>query len=411
MATKTKTLSERLDFDFRAAMRSRLVEREEEIEIFLLALVAKTHAFLYGEKGIAKSYLIETGMSLIDGLDQDVDYFHLLFSKFTTHEQVFGPLMLSMLKEDRLVHQPYGYLPMAKLVFGDEFWKANSAIQNDCLWATNERKWRNDGKVLDVNLWSMFIASNEVPREQELQAIYDRFPLRRTVLDIVEPGAFIDVMKLGPNKLTPLVQWHEIEQAHAEAEKVFVPGDVLEALSKIRMDLRDMGINPSTRRFKMGLDIVRAKAWLDGETEADIHHLRTLVNVLWEEPGQFNDVDKLLGNLANPIDKEIVDVLRDLGKVSSEVDELIRSSSDVDLKNRMGLQHFDTAEKAMKELTEIDKRLKGSKKRSAKLEDAKSQIERIGVRILTDLFMMPLDEVETSPLMEGFKNLKADDGE
>ena len=162
-ATKSRTLNQKIAIDFRKAMRSSLLERDDEIEIILLAMLARTHAFFLGEPGIAKSKLIETAISLIGPDLNAEDYFHILFMKSTTREDVFGPLDLQKLKEGHYHYMEPGYLPVAKIVFGDEFWKANGAIQNALLWATNERLYRNDGVVTTIPLHSMFIASNEMP--------------------------------------------------------------------------------------------------------------------------------------------------------------------------------------------------------------------------------------------------------
>lgn len=413
MATKDKVrpLYERFDFDFRNAMRSRLVERDEEIEIFILALLAKTHAFFGGEPGIAKSMLVETGMGLIDGLTDD-DYFHILMMKSTTREDVFGPLRLSLLAEDRYAYKSEGYLPTARFVFGDEFWKANAAIQNALLWATNERKYRNDGKVIEIPLWSMFIASNETPKDEALQAIYDRFPLRKWVEPIREPGNFVGMLKLGENTLEPVVSWEDIEQAHKEVMAVEVPGDVLEALSDIKDKLRELSILPSDRRFRTALNIVRAKAWLDGETEADVEHLRPLRHVLWVDPDHYKEVDKLLIGLANPIDLEIMEIEKDLGGVSAELDRVINDPQpgDVGMQERIGTQLFEKVEKAMAELTGISARLKGSKKRSAKMESAKEQVLVLLQRLLKRVFNMSDEDIEESELMQ-FAQVDDDDDE
>lgn len=392
--SNTPTLQDKF-YDLQKAMSSRLVERDDEIEIFVLALLARTHAFFLGEPGIAKSYLVETGISLIDEL-RDEDYFHILFMKSTTREDVFGPLALSMLKHDRYKYIDEGYLPSAKIAFGDEFWKANGAIQNALLWATNERKYRNDGVVYDIPLHSMFIASNELPDSDELNAIYDRFPLRRVVKGVVEPGAFVNMLRMGtgPNtKVAPVITWGEIEQAAREVEAVVIPNEVLDTLAEVRDKLKDKAIYPSDRRFVQALRIVQAAAWLDGATEADIEHLRPLRHVLWSDPESAPVVEELLIGLANPLDIEIMRIQADLSKLSAEIDSVIGDDVDEEMRQRTGSLIFDKITQAKDELKDISGQLKGSKRRSAKLNAAANQVLNLTNRLLVKIFETSEEEI------------------
>lgn len=404
--TKPLPLSEKFDILMRREMRTRLVEMDDEIEIFLLALVAKQHACFIGSPGIAKSFLVETGISLIDDLGPS-DYFHTLMMKSTTPEAIFGPLMLSLLKEDRYVFMPDGFLPSAKIAFLSEAWKANNAILNALLWATNERLYRNDGKVIDLPLWSMFIDSNEFPQGDELNAIYDRFILRRVVQPIQEPGNFVSMLKLAPAPIVPAVTWAEVEQAHKEMEAVTVPNDVLEALADIKSTLKEKSILPSDRRFKKSLDIVKAAAWLKGFTEADIEHLRPLRHVLWTDEAHINEVDGLMIGLSNPIDLEIMDIMKGLSQVSIEVERTISDPGDRDLMRRACTAQFGKVEEAMGDLKKINARLKGSSRRSEKLETAKEQVLGLIRRLLTKGFEMSEQEIEDNNLAT-FSDLDGD---
>ncbi len=396
VTAKSKALSEKFDIHFRREMRSRLVELDDEVEIFMLALLAKTHACFVGDPGIAKSLMVETGVSLIGDLDPNIDYFHTLMMRSTTPEAIFGPLKLSLLKEDRYVFKSEGFLPDAKIANLEEMWKANAAILNALLWATHERLYRNDGKIVKIPLHSMFISSNELPEGDELRAIYDRFPLRRIVQPIQEPGNFIAMLGLTAAPITPVVTWAEVEQAHQEAQKVTIPGDVLEAMADIRSKLKEMSILPSDRRFKIALDIVRAKAWLDGATEAEIQHLRPLRHVLWTEVEHIKEVDKLMLGFSNPIDKEIGEVLAGLADVSIDVERTISDGGDRDQMRRAGTQQFDKVTAAIEELAAIGDRMKNSARREEKLATAKQTVVGLINRILTKVFEMNPEDVEAT---------------
>lgn len=73
------------------------------------------------------------------------------------------------------------YLPDADVAFIDEIFKANSSILNTLLTLLNERSFDNGAGRTTVPLVCLVGASNEMPESEELDALYDRFLLRRHV--------------------------------------------------------------------------------------------------------------------------------------------------------------------------------------------------------------------------------------
>src|SRR5438045_2623023 len=118
----------------RRELSAALIERDDEIDLVLSALVAQEHVLLVGPPGTAKSLLLDSLMGWMGGRR-----FTILLTKFSTPEELFGPISVAGLKEDRYRRITAGRLPEADGAFIDEIWKASSATLNSLLRLHNER--------------------------------------------------------------------------------------------------------------------------------------------------------------------------------------------------------------------------------------------------------------------------------
>ena len=261
-------------------MESRLFERHDEIEGLLLALLSRQHLLLVGPKGAAKSMMIRMLANSIQG----ARYFERLLTRFTLPDELFGPVSISALKQDRFSRLTRGYLPEAHFAFLDEIWKANSSILNSLLALINERLFYNDGEVLQCPLETMMGASAELPQEEALSALYDRFLLRYQVKYIAEDGHVLEMIADSrPAVLDTRITLDDIHEAREAAAAVELDRPLLESVTKIRRRLIGEGFSLSDRRYKESLSVVRAKAWLQGRTYAIEDDLAVLANILWED--------------------------------------------------------------------------------------------------------------------------------
>ncbi|WP_313238164.1 AAA family ATPase [Sporosarcina ureae] len=274
--------------EIKKALNAKFFERENEVEGILVALLSKQHMLMIGPAGTAKSALSVELAKIVNG----TSYFQWLLTRFSTPEEVFGPLSLKDLEEGVYKRNTAAKMPEAHLVFLDEIFKANSAILNSLLTLINERLFYNDGQPIEAPLMSVIGASNEYPEDGEgLEALFDRFLLRFEINFIADESNFVSMMKdEGEHVEIPTMHLDDLVQLQKMTNKVHIPDEVYETLSTIRRELQDEGIQPSDRRFKQSLSILQARALIHQRESIQTDDMVILENALWETLDQKETV-------------------------------------------------------------------------------------------------------------------------
>lgn len=156
--------------------RSFFYKRQEIVDLLFLSCCSQTPLLIVGPPGTAKSDIIskfsET-LNLSDG-----EYFEYMLTKFSEPGEIFGAIDITKLKDGIHSRKTQGMLPTAYIAFLDEIFKGNSAILNSLLTIVNEKKFYQEGVPTDVPLKFLIAATNEIPDDDSMKALVDRFPLK-----------------------------------------------------------------------------------------------------------------------------------------------------------------------------------------------------------------------------------------
>jgi MoxR-like ATPase len=366
-------------------LTANLLEREIAIEAALLALLTSEHLLLLGPPGTAKSLLVRSICQRIDGST----YFERLLTRFSTPEELFGPLSLSALERDEYRRITTGTLVEAQIGFVDEIFKANSAILNSLLTLINERIWHEAGQVQHVPLLSLFGASNESPEDDSLNALYDRFLLRVVVPPLADDASLRVLLDLQPSPPAATITLDELHEAQQQVQQVSLTDDAREAIIAIKHGLEEEGIAASDRRWKACAGLVGAKAWLEGKSQTSSDHCEVLVHALWSEPSQIRVVERAVLKIASPIQIEAIELLdaaQDLYDQRPQPDHPDLTSALEPLLKQLG----DIHERLSQRVAAVPpKRSLRARQALTKVESYHRALSELALRSLSKLHMAP----------------------
>lgn len=288
-------LPQRLRNGLISPLQRRFVGRDEVIDLITLAAVAGEHLFLYGPPGTAKSLLVR---SFADGVR--CRYFEYLLTRFSEPNEIFGPIDLAKLREGSVTTVTTGMLPEAEFAFLDELFNANSAILNNLLTVLNERVYRRGIETHRLPLITAFAASNHLPEDDALQALFDRFLLRCAVLPLSReqlPGLLAagwaierdgaTTLKSGDGLTADDLRLLNLRVRDVNLSAVLDP--YVSAVSKVR----DLGVTLTDRRAVKVLKLVAASAVMCGRPDAVLSDL-WVFRYVWDRAEQIGPLASLV---------------------------------------------------------------------------------------------------------------------
>ena len=321
-----------------AALNEGVYEKQEAIALTLLTAIAGESIFLLGAPGVAKSLIARR----LKFAFKEAKAFEYLMNRFSTPEEIFGPVSISKLKEDKYERIVDNYLPTATVVFLDEIWKAGPSIQNALLTILNEKIYRNGDVIIDpVPIKALISASNELPMKGEgLEALWDRFLVRFEVGGVIEKINFNAMISNSLKPLDPNVaedikltneKYHQISKL---IDEVTIPDNVFNVIDVIRHYLNQHNqkednienqIYVSDRRWKKIVRLLRTSAFLNDRTTVDLMDCFLISHCLWNETEQIPIVGQFVRDAiqkhgyTKSLSQDLTDIVSELKEFDEDV--------------------------------------------------------------------------------------------
>ena len=281
-------------------VKDTFVGKNDVVDLLGICLLARENAFLYGPPGTAKSAIVRTLAKTV----KDGKNFEYLLTRFTEPNEIFGPFDIRKLKEGELLTNTDGMMPEASMVFLDEIFNANSAILNSLLMALNEKIFKRGKETKNIPALMFVGASNVLPEDEALNALFDRFLIRIKV-DYVNPDLLQQVLLAGrklENNIyteTPEILPHEITELQHQCKAIDLK-PIYEVYLSTIISLRNTGIAISDRRAVKLQNLIAASALICGRGEAILSDLWVLKHI-WDTEEQ---IEILEGIINRTIEKE-----------------------------------------------------------------------------------------------------------
>jgi len=281
------------------AISANVYEKEAIFKLAMLALLSGESIFLLGKPGIAKS-LVARRMKYAFSNGRNFEY---LMNRFSTPEEIFGPISIKDLLKGNYIRIIDQYLPAVDIAFLDEIWKAGPSIQNTLLTIINEKIFRNGGVDVKVPLKLLISASNELPESGKgLEALFDRFIIRIIATGLNNEANFNEMLqsvislevKIPPKlqiKITEYENWlKELETT------VTLTDDTLKFIARFRTILTESTNGKayiSDRRWKKIAKLIKASAYYNGRKVTDKPDLLIIPYCIWDDEEQEKTYTKI----------------------------------------------------------------------------------------------------------------------
>ncbi len=349
------------------------IERDEEIELLGISLVAGIDSLFIGEAGVGKTWMIELLMRVLDGASPQ-DFFNTMIFKETPAQDVLGPMNLAAMKAGRIERIMDGYLPTAVVAYLDEVFKGSPTFLNALLDLMAQRKLKVGSTIHDARqLLCIYGSSNELPDREDLLPFRDRWGITKVVQAVRAPENRKIVMGIQDEyqasarsidlSSAPRLTLEDAAKMRDEARRIEIPDTVFETMVKAQDNWGAKGFQPSQRRIGQMLMAMKARAWSRGRGQVSTDDIIVCQHMAWNHPDNADDAHNVVLEFANSFAKKAARQKEALEPILTEIQgvrDVLNSGGNPD-------DHFDTGFKAMRDLRRLKREAK------ADIETGKNQ--------------------------------------
>ena len=273
-------------------------ERSGVIMGLFIAFLIKKHVFLIGPPATAKTLILKAfAAAMAEG-----SFFKLLFTKYTTPEEIFGPLSYKGLTQDLHVRKLDGYAIEKRMWVFDEIWKGSSAILNTNLEAVQEFIYKHGTTDMKIPLEMLTGAANEYPQDKSLDPMYDRFNFRFWVERPVERKSRGRIFQKDPTlcKVIGKMTQDEIDVLR----QAITDMDISDSLREQHLDIEDAltaeGFKLSPRFTSAAGEALKAMAIIQGRDHIITSDFMIFADMVWNRHTEREKAYSVIGNAADP---------------------------------------------------------------------------------------------------------------
>lgn len=313
------------------------VERDEEIELMLLAMIAPNDLLFLGDPGVGKTWAIEL---LTEHCITGADLFTHLCAKDQSAGEILGERDPMALKQGRVARITDGMLPTAHFAYLDEIFKSSPPMLNPLLDIYAKRQLKIGGKTHDCKqLITIFMSSNELPDREDLMAFRDRIAITKFVQPVKTPEGrrAVSMIQLGAPEvadvdttgLVPLTL-DEIQTIRKQVRGIQVSDAVLDTMGEIEQQCLEAKHPISQRRKGSIWKMVKAHAWARGGDSVRPDDFMIAEHMLWNLASDVESAHNIVLRYANRFMRRAKALREELEPIMADMDQLKQQLDDAD---------------------------------------------------------------------------------
>lgn len=256
-------------------------EREQAIEGMLCGLLARAPVALLGRTGTGRGALVRALRDRIEG----ARLFQRRLSRGTGIDEIVGPLSLDAYARGELIRNLDGRLLDAEFAYLSQADEVRGPVLEPLLSLIDHGSW--EGREAPLRL--LVLGAEELGADSGRSGLWDRVPLRYLVEPIQIEASFVKMLASGASARGQVLAT-ELDDARTHTARGAIPGALLRSVAQIRSTVLAKGIEVSDRRWRRSLDLLRARAYLEGRSRCDMADLKLFEHICWNEPGEIAEV-------------------------------------------------------------------------------------------------------------------------